>query len=113
MYTDELAAYNDLDRDHATVNHGAGEYVSGPVHTNGIESFWAMLKRAHKGTYHKMSPKHLARYVSEFSGRHNDRDLDTIEQMSNIVAGMEGKQLSYQQLIMPNGLDSNARSTIL
>ena len=46
-----------------------------------------MLKRAHKGTYHKMSRKHLDRYVSEFVGRHNIRELDTAAQMASIVAG--------------------------
>ena len=47
----------------------------GMVHTNGIESFWSMLKRAYVGTYHKLSPKHLNRYVQEFAGKHNIRDL--------------------------------------
>jgi len=44
-----------------------------------------MLKRAHKGIYHKMSPKHLERYVQEFSGRHNIRDIDTLIQMGLVV----------------------------
>ena len=43
------------------------------AHTNGIESFWAMLKRAHQGVYHKISPKHLQLYVNEFAGRHGIR----------------------------------------
>ena len=55
------------------------------AHTNGIESFWAMLKRGYEGTYHKMSVKHLGRYVGEFSGRHNDRSSDTIDQMRHMV----------------------------
>ena len=44
------------------------------AHTNGMESFWSMLKRAHAGTFHKLSPKHLDRYVQEFAGKHNIRD---------------------------------------
>ena len=58
-----------------------------------------MLKRGYHGTYHKMSPKHLDRYVTEFSGRHNERDRDTIDQMSRMVEGMVGKQLRYRDLI--------------
>ena len=58
-----------------------------------------MFKRAHKGTYHKMSPKHLQRYVDEFVARHNRRDLDTEDQMTSVVAGMVGKRLMYRELI--------------
>ena len=57
------------------VSHSMGEYVKGMAHTNGIESFWSMLKRGFYGTYHKMSVKHLQRYVTEFAGRHHVRDL--------------------------------------
>ena len=57
-----------------------------------------MLKRGYYGTYHRMSPKHLGRYVDEFSGRHNIRESDTIDQMVVIVQGMDGKRLSYQEL---------------
>ena len=59
--------------DHDSVNHSVGEYVDGMVHTNGIESFWAMLRRGHKGIYHKFSVKHLQRYIHEFEGRHAGR----------------------------------------
>ena len=69
------------------------------AHTNGIESFWAMLKRGYHGTYHKISPKHLQRYVNEFSGRHGIRERDTIDQMGAVVAGMAGKRLSYRDLV--------------
>ena len=85
--------------DHASVRHSVGEFVDGMAHTNGIESFWSMLKRAHKGVYHKMSAKHLQRYVGEFSGRHGVREQDTITQMQNIVAGMVGKRLMYRDLV--------------
>lgn len=85
------------------------EYVRGQAHTNGMESFWSMLKRAHAGTFHKLSPKHLNRYVQEFAGRHNVRVLDTLDQMATLAAGMGGKRLMYRQLIADNGLDSGAR----
>ena len=52
----------------------------GRVHTNGIESFWSMLKRARKGTSHELSPEHLGRYAGEFAERHSVRDMDAPEQ---------------------------------
>ena len=112
VYTDEAGAYNQLGAsfDHESVNHGTGEYVRDQAHINGMESFWSMLKRAHKGVYHKLSPKHLQRYVTEFAGRHNVRESDTIDQMGAVVAGMIGKRLCYRDLIADNGLDSGARS---
>ena len=69
------------------------------MHTQGIESFWSMLKRAHKGTFHKISEKHLNRYVQQFAGKHNMRALDTLKQMQSIVAGMVGRRLRYPDLI--------------
>ena len=84
---------------HETVCHGVGEYVDGMAHTNGIESFWSMLKRAHKGTSHHFSEKHLDRYVTEFAGRHNDREADTIDIMSNMAQKMVGKRLKYKVLV--------------
>ena len=80
------------------------------AHTNGLESFWALMKRGYVGTYHKMSKKHLDRYVTEFEGRHNVRGLDTNAQMEQLAKGMEGKRLRYKDLIAPNGLPSGARS---
>lgn len=82
-----------------SVKHSVGEYVRGQAHTNGVESFWSMLKRGYYGTCHKMSVKHLLRYVNEFSGRHNDRSINTIDQMMSMVQGMFGKRLSYHRLI--------------
>ena len=101
VYTDENRSYAPISGryKHETVNHGAGEYVKGMAHTNGIESFWAMLKRAHKGTFHKISHKHLHRYVNEFTGRHNIRELDTLEQMAHILRGMDQKRLMYKDLV--------------
>ncbi len=112
VYTDEHGAYAGLSADfeHEAVRHSTGEYVRGQAHTQGIESFWSMLKRAHKGVYHKLSPKHLDRYVREFAGRHNVRGLDTMDQMATVAVGLVGKRLMYRQLIADNGLNSGARS---
>ena len=110
VYTDDAKAYKGMPFDHESVRHSVGEYVRDMAHTNGIESFWAMLKRAHKGVYHKISAKHLHRYVDEFAGKHNIRDKDTINQMNAVIAGMIGKRLCYADLIADNGLDSDARS---
>ena len=51
------------------------------------------------GTYHRMSSKHLQRYVNEFAGRHNIRDLDTLDQMRDAVAGMVGRRLMWRDLV--------------
>ena len=98
VYTNEHGGYIDLSN-HESVRHSVGQYVDGMASTNGMESFWALLKRGYYGTYHKMSIKHLSRYVNEFSGRHNVRPLDTITQMSMVVRGLVGKRLRYEELI--------------
>ena len=100
VYTDEALGYQGMtDMDHQTVNHSVGEYVADMAHTNGIESFWSMLKRAYQGIFHIISHKHLNRYVNEFCGRHNIRGLDTVDMMLSMVAGMVGKRLRYVELI--------------
>ena len=109
VYTDDALAYVGLRRPHTTVKHSAKEYVDGMAHTNGMESFWAMLKRGYQGIYHQFSAKHLHRYVGEFEGRHNARPMDTAEQMAEIVRGMFGKRLRYQDLIGP-GANAAERS---
>lgn len=98
VYTDDARAYTKMKRHHRVVSHSMGQYVNGAVSTNGIESFWAMLKRSYKGTYHYWSPKHLHRYLKEFSGRHNARPLDTADQMTAMAAGSVGKKLSFRDL---------------
>ena len=101
IYSDQNASYAGLrERGYRveSVNHSVKEYVRDQAHTNGIESFWALLKRGYHGTYHKMSPKQLQRYVNEFAGRHNARKADTIEQMALIAKGLIGKRLPYRQL---------------
>ena len=101
VYTDEAQAYWGLKRPHAAVMHSVKEYVDGEVTTNGVESFWSLLKRGYVGTYHHMSAKHLHRYVKEFSGRHNRRPLDTADQMAHMVRCSVGKRLTFQNLIAP------------
>ena len=99
IITDDHPSYVGINRQHETVRHSISEYVRGQAHTNGMESFWAMLKRGYEGTYHWMSGKHLDRYVTEFEGRHNERPMDTIAQMRSLAHGLAGKRLPYQDLI--------------
>ena len=102
VITDDHGGYNDLMESyrHRTVKHSVGEYVGGvDVHTNTIESLWSMFKRGFVGTYHRMSFKHLHRYVNEFAGRKNIRELDTLDQMSVIVRGLEHKRLRFKDLV--------------
>ena len=103
VFTDNNKTYRNIRGfKHTWVTHSRGEYVRGEVHVNGVESFWATFKRGYKGTYHKMSEKHLARYVSEFVGRHNMRGLDDLEKMRRLVNRLEGKRLTWKDLINPD-----------
>ena len=100
VYTDDVPVYDNMpDFEHESVKHSVAEYVRGMAHTNGVESFWSMLKRAHKGTFHNLSAKHLQRYVNEFVGRHNQRESDTLDQMQAMVRGMDQKRLKYTDLV--------------
>ena len=81
VYTDDSSAYTGMPFDHETVKHSLSEYVRDAAHTNGIESLWSMMKRAHKGTFHKISPKHLdplrsgiGRAEQSPRGRHGGHD---------------------------------------
>ena len=99
VYTDDHGGYQGMPFEHETVKHSISEYVNGMAHTNGIESFWALLKRGYHGTFHQFSEKDLDRYVGEFAGRHNIRPLDTIDMMARLAGGMVGKRLRYRDLI--------------
>lgn len=102
IYTDQAPVYKSARRRgyrHGFVDHLAGEYVKGEAHTQGIDSFWSMFKRGYRGTYHRLSDKHLNRYIQEFVGRHNVRDRDTVEQMCLLARGMIGRRLRYRDLI--------------
>ena len=111
VYTDDYPSYrNLLGFQHDSVKHSLGEYLKDvDVHTNGIESLWSMFKRGYVGTYHKMSKKHLHRYVAEFQHRQNQREDDTVDQMEALVRQMGPKRLRYRDLIADNGLPSGTR----
>ena len=102
VVTDDFAGYLGLTSKgftHHTINHSAGEYVRHHcIHTNGIESFWALLKRGHYGIYHYMSAKHLHRYVNEFSFRHNTAHAGTMAFIEATISRMLGKRLTYKEL---------------
>lgn len=99
IYTDDHRSYLGLPHPHYTVRHSAGEYVKGQAHINGMESHWALLKRAYHGTHHHLSLKHIHRYSDEFSSRHSLRKLDTFDAMRLVALGMIGKELKYKDLI--------------
>ena len=99
VYTDDAMAYSNLPFDHESVKHSVAEYVKGQAHTNGVESFWSTLKRAHKGTFHRLSYKHLPKYVDEFADKHNVRSMDTLKQMASIARRMGGRRLRYKDLV--------------
>ena len=99
VYTDAHSAYTGLSKDyiHEVINH-AEEYVRGKVHTNGIENFWSLLKRAIKGTYVSVEPFHLFRYLDEECFRFNTRKDNDAGRFSDAMKGVEGKRLTYKKL---------------
>ena len=82
---------------HGVIDH-AERYVDGKVHTNGIENFWSLLKRAIKGTYISVEPFHLFRYVDEESFRYNSRKVSDGKRFNGVMNGVTGKRLTYKQL---------------
>jgi len=100
VYSDCYTGYKNLKGyKHESVSHSVGEYVRDQAHTNGIESFWAVLKRGYYGIHHHMSVKHLHRYVGEFAHRHNVANHDMMDCLNQTIQGMPGKRLSYNHLI--------------
>jgi transposase-like protein len=84
LITDEMKSYKKIAAivgyDHKTVEHGRGQYAKPDgTHTNTIEGFWSQLKRSIDGTYHVVSPKYLASYVSEFAWRYNNRKFSMFD----------------------------------
>ncbi len=101
LYTDTHASYQGLgaDYDHQAVAHSLGEYVRGRVTTNGLESFWALLKRGYVGTHHWWSLAHCHRYVEEFTYRLNAGPDNQPPTLGRTIDGMVGKRLRYRELI--------------
>ena len=100
LYTDEHKAYGGLpDYGREAVRHSAGEYVNGAASTNGVESFWALLKRGYYGTHHWWSVKHTRRYVAEYEHRQNTIGLSGEPALATLIRNGEGKRLTYAALI--------------
>ncbi|MEZ5420758.1 MAG: IS1595 family transposase, partial [Vicinamibacterales bacterium] len=100
VYTDALRSYANLgaDYDHRVIDHAVA-YVDGQVHTNGLESYWAILKRALRGTYIAVEPFHLFRYLDEQAFRFNERKASDAARFSMLLDGVVGKRLTYETLI--------------
>ncbi|MGY6771075.1 IS1595 family transposase [Komagataeibacter sp. NFXK3] len=102
VVTDRHGGYVSLEAagfNHIRINHSVGEYIRDMAQTNGIESFWSILKRGYVGIYHYMSTKHLQRYVNEFSFGHNTTHSGTMQFIDMTLARSIGKRLTYKGLI--------------
>jgi transposase-like protein len=100
LYTDELRSYDGLEGEyaHKVINH-AVTYVDGRVHTNTLENFWSLLKRAIHGTYVSIEPFHLFRYLDEQSFRYNLRKLTDAERFLAVLRQIVGRRVTYKELI--------------
>ena len=102
IQTDEHTGYNGIEDHfyHDMVNHSAGVYGRPGVSTNGIESVWAVLKRGLHGVYHHASPKHIARYVDEFTFRLNDGNVKrhTMDRLESFIRVTAGRRITYAEL---------------
>jgi transposase-like protein len=100
IYTDALKSYEGLAKDyvHGFVDH-AVEYVRENVHTNGMENFWSLFKRALKGTYVSVEPFHLDAYVKEQTFRFNERKKNDGGRFREVLGAVAGKRITYKELI--------------
>ena len=101
IYTDELKSYlgiEDHDTRHETVNHSAEEWVIGDVHTNSVEGVWSLFKRSIVGSFHKISSKHLDRYLEELEWRFNNRKNNQIFRDA-LVKIVSAGTLTYDDLV--------------
>lgn len=98
VYTDALPSYRNMDDfDHKFIDH-AEKYVDGAVHTNGMESFWAMLKRTLGGTYISVEPFHLFRYLDEQAYRFNNRKDNDSGRFAGVLDSVSGRRVMYKEL---------------
>ena len=103
VHTDEAMQYDNLYKHfaaHASVNHGADEYVRGDVTTNTAEGYFSIFKRGMKGVYQHCGKQHLHRYAAEFAFRYSNRSANGVEDTERaalIVKGAEGKRLTYRR----------------
>ena len=99
LFTDALQSYNGMDEFvHQSIDH-ATEYVRGNVHTNGIENYWSLFKRALRGTYVSCDASHLFRYLDEQTFRFNNRRDNDSMRFDLVLSMVAGKRLTYAQLI--------------
>jgi transposase-like protein len=100
VFSDALSSYNDLSRDntHKVIDH-AETYVRGKVHTNGLENFWSLLKRAIKGTYVSVEPFHLFRYLDEQAFPFNTRKGPDASRFLTALRTIVGRRLTYKTMI--------------
>jgi transposase-like protein len=99
VYTDQLPSYDALTAQyaHEVVDHTEA-YVRGRVHTNGLENFWSLLKRALKGTYVSVEPFHLQAYCDEQAFRFNHRKMDDAERFASVMKQIVGRRVTYKEL---------------
>jgi hypothetical protein len=98
IYTESHPVYDGLEYllPHESIDH-AVTYVLGEIHTNGIESFWSLLKRGIIGSYHRVSAKHLRRYVDEYCWRENlGKDTDLFDSL--LTANVKARPMQYRKL---------------
>jgi transposase-like protein len=101
IYTDEWRGYNDIGDEntkHETINHSKDEWVRGDVHTQSIEGAWALFKRGVAGSFHKVSRKHLQRYLDEFEFRFNNRNNPHIFRDA-LVEIVRAEHVQYKALV--------------
>jgi transposase-like protein len=103
VYTDALKSYDGLDQyTHKVIDH-AEAYVDGNVHTNRLENFWSLLKRAIKGTYVSVEPFHLFRYLDEQSFRYNERHATDAERFGKVLKLHRRKALDVGRTDLSGG----------